>query len=107
MSVSITKTCNKCKKALSVDVFGDNGRGECFKNCDACRSRGRDEQARSMIRNKEAKSNASLPGGDVVKADELVDSTAISLSNKNLFVRGLYTYLGRDVIIEGPADGVS
>ena len=109
MSCSITKTCNKCKKALSVEVFGDNGRGECFKNCDACRSRGRDEQARSIVRNKEAKSNASPVVADVVKADELVDSTVISLSNRNLFVRGLYAYIVQelpDVCLKfGPPSG--
>ena len=38
---TITKKCNKCKKALSVEVFGDNGKGECFKTCDTCRSAGR------------------------------------------------------------------
>ena len=43
---TITKKCNKCKKALSVEVFGDNGKGECFKTCDTCRAAGRDSKAR-------------------------------------------------------------
>jgi hypothetical protein len=93
MSGSITKTCNKCKKALAVEVFGDNGRGACFKNCDACRSRGRAEQARTLIRRREANSNTPPDDSDVVEADELVDATVISSSNRNLFVRGVHAYL--------------
>ena len=46
---TITKKCNKCKKALSVEVFGDNGKGECFKTCDTCRTAGRDSKARVKI----------------------------------------------------------
>ena len=52
MTSSITKKCNKCKRALSVEVFGDNGCGECFKTCDACRFRGRAEQSRASLRKK-------------------------------------------------------
>jgi hypothetical protein len=43
---TITKKCGNCKKALSVEVFGDNGKGECFKTCDACRAEGRARKAR-------------------------------------------------------------
>ena len=46
---TITKKCNKCKKALSVEVFGDNGKGECFKTCDNCRAAGRASKARVKI----------------------------------------------------------
>jgi hypothetical protein len=42
---TITKKCNTCKKALSVEVFGDNGKGECFKTCDTCRASGRERKA--------------------------------------------------------------
>ena len=38
---TLTTPCNKCKQALPVDVFGDSGKGACFKTCDACRARGR------------------------------------------------------------------
>ena len=50
MTSSITKKCNKCKRALSVEVFGDNGCGECFKTCDACRSRNRVQHARTALK---------------------------------------------------------
>ena len=94
---TITKTCNKCKKVLSLDMFRDNERGECFENCDACSSRGRDKHSRARIPRQEAKCNASLTCQDVVKSDELVDSTAISLSNKNLFVEGLSAYIVQEL----------
>jgi hypothetical protein len=93
MSETITKTCNKCKKALAVDVFGDNGKGACFKNCDACRSRGRAEQARTLIRRRDANSKTTPDTSDETEADELIDASVISSSNRNLFVRGVYTYI--------------
>ena len=52
MTSSITKKCNKCKRVLSVEVFGDNGGGACFKSCDACRCRGKAEQTRASLRKK-------------------------------------------------------
>jgi hypothetical protein len=47
---TITKKCNNCKKALSVEVFGDNGKGECFKTCDSCRDSARERKARDKFR---------------------------------------------------------
>ena len=97
----ITNKCNKCKKVLPVEVFGDDGKGGCFKTCEACRFRGRAEQARAKLRKDEAKADTApandvkdeKPKDDTVK-DELTKATALSLSNKNLFVRGLFNYIG-------------
>jgi NAD-dependent SIR2 family protein deacetylase len=47
---TITKKCGKCKKALSVEVFGDNGKNECFKTCDSCRASGRESKARAKFK---------------------------------------------------------
>jgi hypothetical protein len=44
---SMTKKCNICKNALCVQVFGDNGKGECFKTCDACREKDRTQKLKT------------------------------------------------------------
>jgi hypothetical protein len=46
---TITKKCNNCKKVLSVEVFGDNGKNGCFKTCDSCRASGRERKARAKF----------------------------------------------------------
>ena len=33
--------CTQCRKMVQVTLFGDNGQGGCFKQCDACRLRSR------------------------------------------------------------------
>ena len=58
MMERITKKCNKCKKDLPIEGFGDNGKGGCFENCVACRTRGRAENARSRLRKAGAKLGA-------------------------------------------------
>ena len=81
-------------------MFGDKVRGECFKTCDACRSRGRAEQARAKIREDEAIYNTATVDDsfkdDNVK-DELDDSTTLSVFNNNLFFRSLFTYIASEI----------
>ena len=87
----ITKKCNKCKKDLPVVVFGDDGRGGCFKTCDACRSRGRAEHARAKLKKDESKADTA-PANDVkddTLKDELTNGAALHVSNKTPFVRSL------------------
>jgi hypothetical protein len=81
MSGSITKKCNKCKKALDVDVFGDNGRGECFKTCDVCRYRGRDEHARFVLKKKMGKEEETrISKYDVLSNDSDYDLTVMHIT---------------------------
>jgi hypothetical protein len=54
MNDMITKKCIKCKKESTVDAFGENWNGICYKQCLHCRIRGRAEQQRYVKRKKEA-----------------------------------------------------
>ena len=100
MNEMITQKCNKCKKELSIHVFGVNWNGVFFKHCDNCRQRGRLEQARAALRKKGAISNSTptreiIEKVDIVKDDkdndQLEDSAMLSKSNKNQFVQNLIT----------------
>lgn len=33
--------CTVCHKMVSVELFGDNNKGSCFKSCDICRAKRR------------------------------------------------------------------
>ena len=102
MNEMITQKCNKCKKALSINVFGINWNGVVFKHCDNCRARGRLEQARAALRKKGATSNSTptrefIEKVDIVKDDkdndQLEDSAILIKSNKNQFVHHIITHI--------------
>jgi hypothetical protein len=116
----IIKKCNKCNKDFPVEDFGDNGKGGCFKNCIACRTRGRAENARSRLKQAGAKPGAptndeqteppaEVPDGAPV-AEGLTHKTVICLANNNLFVQGLFNYIGEKlpdfkIVFEPPQEG--
>jgi hypothetical protein len=89
---SITKKCNKCKKTLCVEVFGDNGRGECFKTCDACREKNRTQ--------KQHKTKMKPPSEEEEEADlmrqlDLIkDDTVCDITNAALFIEKICRYVG-------------
>jgi hypothetical protein len=80
---TITKKCNNCKKARPVEVFGDNGKGECFKTCDTCRASGRERKARAKFeKDVEQEVAQAKVEKDVYKLD---DATVMNEENKHLF----------------------
>lgn len=100
----ITKICNKCKKDLPVEDFGENGKGVWFKRCDECRLRGRAENTPSRLRKKaelgtstsQVQDKAPADGQDGAPAavEELTNNTVLCLANKKQFVRSLFNYIG-------------
>ena len=89
---SITKKCSKCKKMLCVEMFGDNGRGACFKTCDACREKDRAQK----LKNKKKQGEE--------------ENLVLDNSNKNEFVRRVFAYAETQAPIfkvnfEKPEDG--
>jgi hypothetical protein len=116
----IIKKCNKSKKDFPVEVFGDNGKGGCFKNRIACRTRGRAENARSRLKQAGAKLGAPAndehtePPAEVLDGAPVVDGrtnkTVLCVANKNLFVRSLFKYIGEKlpdfkIVCEPPQKG--
>jgi hypothetical protein len=64
---------------LPVEDFGDNGKGGCFKNCVACRTRGRAENARSRL--KKARAKLGAPASDEqseAPADDVQDGAPVA-----------------------------
>ena len=89
---SITKKCSKCKKMLCVEIFGGNGKGECFKTCDVCREK---EQAQKLKHKKKQEEENNL---------------VLDNSNKNEFVRRVFAYAETQspifkINLEKPEDG--
>ena len=82
---------------MDVDVFGDNGRGECFKNCDACRYRGKDEHARFALKKKmdkdeETRSCKGQESYDVLSDDSDCDVAVMHITTN------LYTVVSKSNI---------
>ena len=76
---SITKKCSKCKQMLCVEVFGDNGKGECFKTCDVCRERDRTQKLKTKTKQEEE------------------ENLVLDASNRNEFVRRVFAYVETQV----------
>ena len=64
---------------MSVEVFGDNGKNNCFKTCDACRVKGRAQKLKTKIRQQD----------DKVEADVM----ELNASNNNEFVRCVLAHI--------------
>ena len=79
---SITKKCSKCKKMLCVEIFGDNGKGECFKTCDACREKDRAQK----LKNKKKQGEEENLVLDNSNKNEFVRRVSPMLRHKPLFL---------------------
>lgn len=67
-----TKPCTNCNKTVSIELFEDSEKGECFKTCDACREKARAARERNKKRNPE----------EEVK-ETLNDGTTLNVKNRN------------------------
>ena len=79
-----TKQCTKCNTSVSIELFGDNGKGECFKACDICREKSRASNAREREKKRQPEEDDT---------ETLNKDTRLTVMNRNLFNRNILAHI--------------
>ena len=79
-----SKQYTTCNKSVSIELFGDNGKGEWFITCDTCREKSRASSAREREKKRQPEED---------DAETLNKDTRLTVMNRNLFNRNILAYI--------------
>jgi hypothetical protein len=77
-----------------VEVFGDNGKGECFKTCDACRHRNRIHKKHKKDSKRTLGTQEEEMAGYEKDIELIKDDTICDSENVCLFIEKICRYVG-------------